>query len=127
MKKVFVVLALFALTCLVASAAAIDGKWMTEAPAGGKGGPQTLTLKADGAKLTGSLDAGRGMPADISDGKVDGMNVSFAVVQDFGGNKVTSTYKGMLMGDDLKLTRTREGAAGGKGPASQDLVFKRSK
>jgi hypothetical protein len=118
--------ALLALTSMVTFAAAIDGKYTAETPGRGGGAPttNTLTLKADGSNLTGSLDGGRG-PTDISEGKIDGMNVTFKVVQDLGDKgKRTSTYTGMLMGDDLKLTVTREPAGKG-GP--QDMAFKRAK
>lgn len=64
---------------MIALGAAIDGKWTVETQ--GRNGPQTetLTLKADGSRLTGSLDGGRGGPAEIKEGKIDGMNVSFKV------------------------------------------------
>ncbi len=109
------------MTCMIAFAAAIDGKWTAETQ--GRGGPQTvtLTLKADGGMLTGNLDGGRGGPVDIAKGKMDGMNVSFEVTRaGRDGANMTTTYTGMLMGDDLKITAT-----GGRGP--QELAFKRAK
>ena len=121
MKKVAMVCALLALTCMIAFAAAIDGKWTAQTE--GRNGPQTQTLmlKADGAKLTGTLDGGRGGPVDIMAGKIDGMSVSFQVTRaGRDGASQTITYAGMLMGDDLKLTAT-----GGRGP--QELDFKRAK
>ena len=114
--------ALVALACLVAFAADIDGKWMSEAPAGGKGGPQTLTLKSAGEKLTGSIEGGRGGAVEISDGMVKGSDVMFKVVREFGGNKVEQNYKGKVAGSELKLTME---AAGGKGKGPQELTFKK--
>ena len=59
MKKTLVsMLGLVALTAMVALGADIDGKYMSEAQ--GKGGPQTLMLKASGDKLTGTMEGGRG-------------------------------------------------------------------
>lgn len=118
--------ALSALACMIALGAAIDGKWTVETQ--GRNGPQTqtLTLKADGSKLTGSLDGGRGGPVEIKEGKIDGMNVSFKVSRaGRGGAEQTTNYTGMLMGDDLKLTAAREGGGGRGGP--QELAFKRAK
>ena len=117
--------ALLALTSMVTFAAAIDGKWTVETQ--GRNGPQTqtLTLKADGSKLTGSLDGGRG-PSDITEGKIDGTNVTFNIVRaGRDGAAQTTTYTGTLMGDDLTLTPVRAGG-GGKG-TPMPLAFKRAK
>lgn len=121
--------ALLAVTCLVASAAAIDGKWTAETQ--GRNGPQTQTLmlKADGSKLTGSLDGGRGA-TDIMEGTVTGNNVSFKIVRaGRDGANVTTTYTGTLSGDELKLTPMADAAAGGKGggKAPMEMTFKRAK
>jgi hypothetical protein len=110
-------LGLMALTCFVAFGADIDGKWMSEAQ--GKGGPQTLTLKAAGEKLTGTLEGGRGGPVEISEGMVHGNDVMFKVVREFQGNKVTQEYKGTVSGSDLKLNVT-----GGRG-GPVDVTYKK--
>jgi hypothetical protein len=110
-------LGLLALSCLVALGADIDGKWMSEAQ--GKGGPQTLTLKANGEKLMGSMEGGRGGSVDISEGMIHGSNVSFKVVREFNGNSFTQEYKGMLSGSELKLTVS----GGRRGP--RDVMFKK--
>jgi hypothetical protein len=109
--------ALLAVTCWAALAADIDGKWMSEAQ--GKGGPQTLTLKANGDKLTGTIAGGRGGPVEISEGTVHGNDVMFKVVREFNGNIITQEYKGTVSGADLKLN-----VAGGRnGPV--DVIFKK--
>ena len=117
-KYLLTVMTLVALTGLVLWAADIDGTWTAETQ--GKNGPQTqtLTLMSKGAALTGKLDGGRGGPVDISDGKIEGSNVSFKVVRDFGGKQVSQEYKGMLSGGELKLQMQ-----GGRGPV--DLTFKK--
>jgi hypothetical protein len=114
--------ALLALTCLAAWAADVDGKWTAEVQGGQT---QTLTLKADGMKLTGTMEGGQGGPVEISEGMLHGSDVMFKVVREFNGNKFEQSYKGTLSGDELKLTR--EAAAGGKGRGPQDLTFKRAK
>jgi len=95
----------------VALAADPSGKWTYETQ--GRNGPQTvtLTLKASGTSLTGSVAGGRGGPVDISDGKIDGDNISFNVVREFNGNSITTKYTGKLAGDTLNLTI--EGPRGG--------------
>jgi hypothetical protein len=88
----------------------------------GRGGTvtQTLMLKATGDKLTGSLEGGRGGPVEISDGTVNGNDVAFKVVREFGGNRFEQNFKGTVAGDELKLT-----ISGGRG--SRDVMFKRAK
>ena len=61
-KLLFVVAILCALT-LAVMAADVSGKWTFETQGRNGNKTQTLILKADGSKLTGSLDGGRG-PAD---------------------------------------------------------------
>jgi hypothetical protein len=109
--------ALVVITCLVALAADIDGTWMSEAQ--GKGGPQTLTLKSEGDKLTGSMGGGRGGPVNISEGMVHGNDVMFKIMREFNGNSVTQEYKGTVSGSDLKLT-----VSGGRG-GPIDVIFKK--
>src|SRR5260370_31940464 len=120
-KSIFVSVSLaLALTALVLLAADIDGKWTAQTQ--GKNGPetQTLTVKADGSALTGTLDnGGKGGPAEISDGKMDGDKVSFKIVREFGGNKIEQTFNGTLGGGELKLQM-----AGGRG-GPVDMVFKK--
>lgn len=108
------IIALAALTLWVSFAADIDGKWTGQIQ--GRRGPQTqtLTLKASDNTLTGSIEGGRGGPVEISDGKIDGSNVSFNVVREFQGNKVTQAYKGSISGNELKLT-----VSGGRGEPAE--------
>src|ERR1700761_2016199 len=93
-KRILWMCALLALTSLAAFAADVTGKWTSEAT--GKGGPQTYTFKQDGAILTGSMQGGRGGPADISNGKVDGDNVSFELVRERGGCSKTMESSGTV-------------------------------
>ncbi|MGB6945127.1 MAG: hypothetical protein WBE37_22200 [Bryobacteraceae bacterium] len=112
-------IALAALTLWVSSAADIDGKWTGQVQ--GRNGPQTQTLmlKADGNTLTGSVQGGRGGPVDITNGTIDGNNVSFTVVREFNDNKITQEYKGMLAGGELKLT-----VSGGRGEP-REVTYKK--
>jgi len=112
------------------AAGGIDGKWTAEVQ--GKNGTttQTLTLKSSGMNLTGSLDNGRGMPTEISEGMIHDTDVTFKIVRTFQDNKITTSYKGTLSGDELKLTGTTEGGGGGGGKGGgrgpQELTFKRA-
>jgi hypothetical protein len=96
----------------------------------GQSGKQThtLTLKAEGGKLTGTMD-NQGTAIDgkinINYGTIDGSKVAFTVVRDLNGAQITRKFSGTLAGTDPKLTaETVDGPVGGKGGA-QDLVFKK--
>jgi hypothetical protein len=122
-KLLFVVAILCALT-LAVMAADVSGKWTWEQQGRNGNQTQTLTLKADGATLTGSLDGGRGA-TEISDGKVDGNNISFVVKREVNGNTITTPYTGTLDGDSLKLEWTQAGRGGGE-PMKRNATAKRS-
>ncbi len=98
-------LALMGVFVFVAAAADVSGKWTAEVP--GRNGNQTVTFnfKADGGALTGTMANPRGEAA-ITDGKIDGNNVSFSVVRKMQDNEITIKYKGVLDGDSIKFTQT---------------------
>jgi hypothetical protein len=103
--------------CLAAAAiwaADVTGKWTAEMQ--GRNGSMTvnMNLKADGDKLTGTI-SGRNGDTDITDGKIDGDNISFKVVREFNGNKMTSLYKGKVEGDTIHFSMTMEGGNMGGG------------
>jgi hypothetical protein len=113
------VIVLAALTLWVSFAADIDGKWTGQVE--GRNGPQTQTLmlKADGNALTGSVQGGRGSAVEISNGTIDGNNVSFTVVREFRDNKITQQFKGSVSGGELKLT-----VSGGRGEP-REVTYKK--
>ena len=96
----------------VAFAADVSGKWVAQVPGrNGNTREVTFNLKADGSGLTGTISGRRGdMP--ISDGKIDGDNLSFTQTLEFNGNSVKFLYKGKVSGDEIKFTREREGGEG---------------
>ncbi len=145
MKKLFWLgIALLAVALVAIAADNITGKWTFEMPRVGRGGgpggggapgggappggggggaapaPRiaTLDLKADGAKLTGTLTQpafgrGGGAPAEptatpISNGKVDGNNISFDVTRESPMGSMTTNYKGVVSGSEMKLTATSD-------------------
>jgi len=104
-KRIFSLCALLALATVAAFAADVSGKWMSEAPAGGKGGPQTFVFKQAGSDLSGTQEGGRGGPIEFSGGKVEGDKVMFEVTRDMGDKgKFTTKYTGTVSGTTIKLS-----------------------
>ena len=142
-KKLLSVVTLMLVVAFALMAADITGKWVAEQP-GRNGGPArqtTFDLKADGATLTGTMTGGGGgggrrggggggggggrapQAREISDGKVDGNNISFTVKVEFNGQSMVTKYEGTLSGDELKLKVTRDGQ---NGPTTSEMTAKRS-
>jgi hypothetical protein len=104
------------LLALVASALAADvaGKWINERE-GQQGPVQTVfNFKVAGTTLTGTVTA-RGGDTEITEGKVDGDNISFVVVRKFNETEMKTLYKGKVAGDEIKFTVERQGGPGGPG------------
>ena len=129
-KKLLFVMTILLVASFALMAADVTGKWTFEQPGrgGNPGRPVTITLKADGSTLTGTMPAGgrggAGDPVAISDGKIDGNNVSFTVKRDMNGTTMVTKYDGVLSGDELKLKITRNGQDGT--PMTTEVVAKRS-
>lgn len=105
LRKLALALLFVTFGALTAMAADITGKWTgtVETPRG----TQTITFnfKVDGAKLTGTITTQRG-DSDITDGKIDGDNVTFVQKVSFNGNDFEINYSGKVDGDSIKFTRT---------------------
>jgi hypothetical protein len=90
----------------IAYAADPTGKWVAQVSArDGQTREVTITLKAEGEKLTGTI-SGRQGDTPISDGQIKGDDLSFTVTQSRQGNEVKVNYKGKVSGDEIKFTRT---------------------
>ena len=128
MKKMLAATAFLVLTSVAALAADFNGKWTAEVP-GRQGGTttNTFTFKVDGANLTGSMSTQMG-DVDITNGKVDGDNISFDVIRTFGDNKITLSYAGKADGGSIKFTRTFKGdmPGGGQAPPPQEFTAKKA-
>jgi hypothetical protein len=116
-------LLVLALTLVAAASAAdVTGKWSAQVPGrNGETREAVFNLKAAGGELTGTVTSPRGEQT-ISDGKVNGDDISFTVVVEFNGNSMKFLYKGKVSGDEIKFTREREG--GQEGP--REFTAKRS-
>jgi hypothetical protein len=112
------VLSIGAVAQLKAADASGTWSWTTPGRDGGEARKSTLKLKVEGEKVTGTMSApGRGgaqsRDVEISDGKIKGDEISFAVVREINGNKMTAKYSGKISGDTIKgkVETEREGQA----------------
>lgn len=111
-----------AILAAVVQAADVTGKWTGQVPTRDGGTREaTFNFKQDGEKLTGTMTGPQG-DIELKDGAVKGDDVSFNVALSFGGNDVKLIYKGKVAGDEIKFTRTREGA-----DQKQEFTVKRAK
>lgn len=104
MKKL-VTLFTLALLCLAAAYAAdAGGKWT--ATFNTQVGEQKYAwdLTVSGSKLTGKYTSSNGN-GEITDGKVDGNQLSWVENLDFQGMPLRIQYKATLSGDELKISR----------------------
>ncbi len=99
----------FLFVVVAALAAPADGKWSGSVSTPNGDFPVAFTFKADGAKLTGTMQGMDGMDIAIAGGKVDGDKIAFSVTLDFGGMPLTLNYTGVVSSDQIKLA----GYAGG--------------
>lgn len=83
-------------------AVAASGNWNTALIIGdGNRIEGSLKLKQDGDKLTGAAVRNE-TETPIEDGKISGDEISFKVVRERDGRKVTAKYKGKITGDTVK-------------------------
>lgn len=104
MRKILVAALVLVLGSVAALAADFNGKWSAnvDSPMGVQA--VTFDFHIDGTKLTGKVISPMGEDA-ISEGKVDGDNISFAQVVKFNDNELKLVYTGKADGDTIKFTR----------------------
>ena len=107
------------LLILVGSAWAADitGTWVAQIEGRQGTRENTFNFKVDGTKVTGTMTATMGETA-ISEGKIEGDELSFVIIRSFGENEAKILYKGKVSGDEIKFTREFQGGMmGGRGGA----------
>src|SRR5687768_14053806 len=104
MRTLLAVLFAAALTVRGAESAEpkIEGtwKWTFNMPDGTRAEPKARLKREDDA-LTGTSIPRPGMSVPITDLKVDGDKISWTVVRDTNGKKVTTRYSGRIKNDTL--------------------------
>ncbi|MFN0105562.1 MAG: hypothetical protein ACKV2U_26180 [Bryobacteraceae bacterium] len=101
MKKVLAMIGALALGAIM-FASDISGKWTgkVETPNGTR--DVNMTLKADGATLTGTV-SGRNSDSPIENGKISGDDISFTVTRKMNDTEIKTNYTGKVSGESIKL------------------------
>jgi hypothetical protein len=113
--KILLVGAVVLLAVAAAYAADVTGKWVAEMPGRDGTTQTTFEFKVQGTALTGTMAGAQGEPSQISEGKVDGDNISFVVVRKRNDMEFKTVWKGKVSGDEIKFTREFQMPAGGMG------------
>jgi hypothetical protein len=115
MRRFVAAVVVLAVVGLVGAARAAEnptGTWKFTAIIGKKSVDATLKLKLDGDKLTGTMSGQGNRDTEISDATFKDDKVSFSVVREAKGEKLTQKYSGTVSGDTIKGTIETE--RGGK-------------
>ncbi len=112
-SAILAVLVLAGLVC--AYAADITGKWTTEFDSQVGKQSYVFEFKVEGAKLTGMANSVITGPdgskvneakTPITEGKIEGANVSFVENLSYTGMDLKIVYTGTVSGDEIKFSRT---------------------
>jgi hypothetical protein len=132
MKTKYLAMAVVILSAMLATAwgADITGKWEGEMDMMGQSMTLGFIFKVAGSELTGTSIGPQGNETPISEGKINGDDISF-VVKVTGQMEMTINYKGKISGEEIKLTMQMDmggmgGPPGGEGMGGPpELVLKR--
>lgn len=129
-KKLLFVMTILLVAAFGLMAADASGKWVAEQPSRNGGAPRqtTFNFKVDGSKLTGTVTTpgmrgGEPTTTEISEGKVDGDNISFTVTRSFGDRTMKQEYTGTVSGDSINLKVNMEGP---NGPMTREMTAKKA-
>jgi hypothetical protein len=107
-----------------AYAADITGKWTAQFNTQIGVQKYIYEFKVEGTKLTGKAIAnieGTESQSNITEGTINGDDVSFVEMQKYQGQEIRIVYKGKVSGDEIKFTRTVTDSI------NEELVAKRAK
>ena len=99
---------------VAAFGADINGTWKATAEGPNGSMERTFVFKVDGNKLTGETTSSMVGKSTITDGKIDGDNLSFTITAKLQDNELKLSYKGKVSGDEIHLTSEIAGGDGGQ-------------
>jgi len=98
----------------------IFGKWIAQVPSREGTVETVFSFRANRTKLTGTVANPQGETA-ISEGKINGNEISFIVIRSFGENEMRLVYKGKVDLNEIKFMRETQGGMG----QPQEFIAKR--
>lgn len=98
-----------ALLAIAVYAADISGNWKGTAEFGDRTIERSFTFKVDGKKLTGETSSEMMGKSVITEGVIDGDDVSFTITGTIQGNEMTLHYKGKVHGNEMTLSSDANG------------------
>jgi hypothetical protein len=111
MKRATFFLIALSLLSGILTAADVTGKWKGEMQTGGR--QLTFDLKADGAKLNGTVTGLIDKPVEVKDGKIQGDTVEFWVMSEYQGQPVKLVYKGKASATEIQFNMGTEDGSWG--------------
>jgi hypothetical protein len=106
-NKLMIALLLVIVTGAAAFAADVTGTWTASFDTQVGVQKYTYTFKVDGNKLTGKAKSElANAETEITDGAVNGDDISFVENLNFQDMPLKIVYKGKISGDEIKFTRT---------------------
>jgi hypothetical protein len=103
MRRLVLLLALFAMMALGAD---VTGTWKGKAETPNGTVERTFVFKVEGTTLTGETVSEMMGKSTITNGKVDGDNLSFNITVNFQGQEMKLTYSGKVSGNEIKFSVT---------------------
>jgi hypothetical protein len=109
MKTKSFLIGVFVLLPLLTPALAddINGRWSAQIHVGQETTRIGFTFGVDGTKLVGTVSDPQGI-SNISEGKINGTEISFIVVRNFDGKEKKLVYRGKIREDEISFTRKVE-------------------
>ena len=101
--RLLLLLPIVAVLVPAARAADVSGTWKGAFDFQGNSVPLTINLKAEGDKVTGTVEGLPTTPTEIHDGAVAGDTVTFWVNTDYEGETYKLVYKGKMTADGISF------------------------
>src|SRR5229473_1237808 len=101
MKRLLMLIIAFT---VAAFGADINGTWKATAEGPQGNMERTFVFKVDGNKLTGETTSSMMGKSTLTDGKVDGDNVTFTITVKFQDQEMKLNYKGKVSGNEIHFT-----------------------